>query len=118
MSLPKFVVTAAATGALSIGSAAQASLSFPAADFPFIGTGLVKVPITTGALADDPNLANYNVYDLVVSISPDDHWASGDIRFQLDGGAFYIPPDPFQDGLDSDIGLQSIVGITGLRNVR
>jgi len=75
---------AAAVGAAMTSSAAFATIS---------ATTLVVVPTDTGALADDPSLAQYTVYDLKVSISADDHWASQDLYGQLYGNfMYYIPP--------------------------
>jgi len=121
------MLAAAVAGALSMSSAAFATLSFPVSvagpGQTVTGVSLVYVPYTTGALADDPNLANYNSYDLQVNVAPtvggaQDFWAGGDMRFQLTAGHFYFPPDPDSSGVDSDTGLQSTVGLTGLRNVR
>src|SRR5437016_1725494 len=54
---------------------------------------LTPVALDTGALADDPSLGHFRVWDLQVSISAGDHWGAADVRAQLLGGAtYYIPP--------------------------
>jgi len=119
------MLAAAVAGALSMSSAAFATLSFPVATSgpgqTVTGFSLVNVPITTGALADDPNLANYDTYDLQVNVNPtvggaQDFWAGGDMRFSLSKGKFYSPPDPDASGLDVDTGAPATANIVGLRD--
>jgi len=62
---------ASAVGAVFTGSAAFGSISV---------VGLVPVVTNASALAADPTLANYQVFDLKVSISAGDHWAAADAR--------------------------------------
>jgi len=62
---------ASAVGAVVTGSAAYGSISV---------VGLTPVTISAAALAADPNLANYLTWDLKVSISAGDHWASADAQ--------------------------------------
>jgi|SRR4051812_19909184 hypothetical protein len=50
------------------------------------------------------NPANYQSYDLMISVSPGDHWAGASIIGTLSHGTFYVPPKS-----DSDIGLQAAV---------
>jgi hypothetical protein len=52
----------------------------------------VPVPISAEALADDPNLANYQSWDVQVGLPAGDRWAATDIRAVLTVGKFYIPP--------------------------
>jgi len=70
MSRSKFML-ASAVGAVITGSAAFGSVTV---------VGLVEVPITAAAKTDDPALANYRSFDLKVSISAGDHWASSDVQ--------------------------------------
>src|SRR2546430_2051011 len=73
------------------GAAGQTQITIPG---PNAGTYWtpVPVPITATALAADPRLANYNTWDIRVSISPGDHWGGADMRAQLYGTLkFYIP---------------------------
>jgi hypothetical protein len=116
MSRSTFALAAAALAALSSGSTALATLSFPPASgnaFTSDSTAMVQVPIDAGALADDPSLASYDAYDLVVSISPGDHWSVAELRMQLLTGTFYIPPVG-----DDDKGLQPFSNFTGFRFLR
>jgi len=91
---------AAAVGATLMCSAAHATIAF---------VGLTPVPIdpATGALdpasGGDANLANYKSFDLVVSISPDDHWAGASILGTLNHGTFYVPPKN-----DADTGISAV----------
>jgi hypothetical protein len=73
---------AAAVGSALIGSASYAA----------IAPKFVLVPTDPEAIIDNPALANYDVYDLQVSISGGDKWAAADLRAQLTTGTFYIPP--------------------------
>jgi hypothetical protein len=81
---------ALASGAVFVGSAAQASV------IPVPTLVPVAPPYTAGQLADDPSLAGFCTYDIQVVVSSatgQDRWASGDLRAQLSpGGMFYIPP--------------------------
>jgi len=52
----------------------------------------VRVPVDPGALADDPSLANYDVYDLQVNISAGDRFTTADLHAPLSNGTYYIPP--------------------------
>jgi len=95
---------AAAVGAVITGSAAFAAVvpvassnSLTVTGIPGIANGtypvMTLVPTDTGALVDDPTLANYNVFDLQVQIDAGDHWGGADLRGQLLNGAkYYIPP--------------------------
>jgi hypothetical protein len=85
---------AAAAGAVLMTSAARGSIAC---------VGLQQVPISVNALAADPTLANYTSYDLMVSISPGDHWAAASIIGTLPTGNFYVPAT-----FDADTGLQTI----------
>jgi hypothetical protein len=71
---------------------------------------LVPVPISAGALADDPNLANYQTYDLQVGLPAGDKWVGADIRAVLTSGKFYIPP-----ANDSNIIQPSLTNNMGTR---
>jgi hypothetical protein len=73
---------AAAVGSALIGSASYAA----------IAPVFVKIATDPEALIDNPALANYDVWDLQVSISGGDKWAAADLRAQLSSGTFYIPP--------------------------
>lgn len=53
---------------------------------------LVAVPISSAALAADPNLSNYATYDLQVTVTGDADWATGDLKAVLTTGNFYSPP--------------------------
>jgi len=87
---------ALATGAVFVGTAAQATVVPIDAGPSGKGFVLVNPPYTAGQLADDPNLANFCTYDLQVIVNSSagqDRWASADLRAQLAaGGMFYIPP--------------------------
>jgi hypothetical protein len=96
---------AAAVGAVLTGSAAYAAVvpfssggnATMTASQNGVAAGTYQiatvVPTDTGALAADPSLSQYTVFDLQVQIDSGDHWAGADLRAQLLGGAkFYIPP--------------------------
>ena len=108
---------ALATGAVFVGSAAQATVTPVPGSAPGSGTGFVLVnpPYTAGQLADDSNLANFCTYDLQVivdSSAGQDRWASADLRAQLaPGGMFYIPPA----GDSNQLQLPSVRNATGSR---
>lgn len=116
---------ALATGAVFIGTAAQASVtplptlvpvSVPSGT-PYSNTNGQPAPFTqfysptieAGSSADQTAaggapLNTYCTYDIQVVVSSavaQDRWASADLRAQLAaGGSFYIPPGPF--GTDSN----------------
>jgi hypothetical protein len=54
---------------------------------------LVQIPVDPDALADDPSLANYDVYELRTSLSAGDHYYFNEFHAELSTGKFYIPPD-------------------------
>ena len=56
-----------------------------------ITPSLVPVAISATAKTADPQLANDKSFDLKVTISSGDDWASGDLKLTLSGGTFYIP---------------------------
>jgi hypothetical protein len=90
---------AAAAGAVLTSSAAYASIAF---------VGIQSVPISATAMdaasGGDPTLANYDSYDLKVSISAGDHWAAASLLGSLSVGTFYVPAKS-----DADTGLSSLV---------
>jgi hypothetical protein len=100
---------ALATGAVFIGSAAQASVT------PLGNLVSVAPPYTAGQLADDPTLANFCTYDIQVvvdSSAGQDRFASADLRAQLAaGGMFYIPPS----GDGNFLQIPSVRNATGSR---
>jgi hypothetical protein len=99
---------ALATGAVFVGSAAQASVT------PAPSLVLVSPPYTAGQLADDPSLAGYCTYDVQVIVSSataQDRWASGDLHAQLSSGTFYIPPAGDQNALQ----IPAVRNATGSR---
>jgi hypothetical protein len=112
---------AAAVGAALTGSAAFATIA-PVGGAgsvtiagPNAGTYFTLVPVTVAATAitDDPTLANFETWDLKVSVSSGDHWAGADMRAQLYGTTkFYIPP-----ANDSNAGRQSIATSAPNRNL-
>src|SRR5262245_15097170 len=53
---------------------------------------LVEIPISDAAKAADPMLNNFRSFDLHITISPDDSWASGDLNIKLTNGQIYSPP--------------------------
>jgi uncharacterized protein (DUF2141 family) len=57
----------------------------------------VEVPISSAAKAADGNLNNYKTYDLQVTVSSGDNFASGDLKAQLTSGQFYIPSSSNDD---------------------
>ena len=67
--------------------------SFVLASMP---TTVVPIPLDgaqlSGALTDDPNLANYRVYDLRVTVAAGDRFHTANLRATVTGGTFYIPP--------------------------
>lgn len=52
---------------------------------------LVEVPISAGAKSADSALNNYKSYDLQVTVTGDNDWASGDLKAVLTTGNFYVP---------------------------
>jgi hypothetical protein len=68
--------------------------------------------VDSGALADDPNLANYDIYDLTVSLSDGDHIYYSQFHAQLTSGKFYIPPS------NDDIFISGQRNFTGFRFLR
>jgi hypothetical protein len=85
---------------------------------PHAGTyqTLTPVPVDSGALADDPTLAHFRVWDLQVNIDSGDHWAGADLRAQLFGGAtFYIPPSSDSNVADT-LNLHNQTGTRYLRD--
>jgi len=83
-----------------ISSAAHASIAFvrlQAVPFdPALGA-------TDPAAGGDPGLANYQSFDLLVSISAGDHWAGASIIGTLNHGTFYVPPKN-----DADTGISAV----------
>jgi hypothetical protein len=51
----------------------------------------VPVTISAGALSADPSLSNYETFDLKVTLTGTNDWASGDLFVTLKSGNFYIP---------------------------
>src|SRR5436190_1796888 len=56
-------------------------------------TALVPVPISSAAIAADPNLANYKTYDVKVTVDPGEKWISMDLKATLTAGNFYNVDD-------------------------
>jgi hypothetical protein len=52
---------------------------------------LVPVSIKSAAITADSNLNNYQTYDLQVTVTGDNDWASGDLKAVLSTGNFYVP---------------------------
>jgi len=52
---------------------------------------LVPVAIKSAAKAADSTLNNYSTYDLQVTVTGDNDWASGDLKAVLSSGTFYAP---------------------------
>jgi hypothetical protein len=51
----------------------------------------VPVTISAGALSADPSLSNFQTFDLKVTISGTNDWASGDLDIKLSAGHLYVP---------------------------
>jgi hypothetical protein len=113
---------ALASGAVFVGSAAQASVT-PAPSLlllapPYTGTVGAGVTATNlgGAATDDPSLTSgwctYDIQVIVSSATGQDRWASGDLRAKLaPGGVFYIPPAGDSNGLQ----IPAVRNATGSR---
>jgi hypothetical protein len=56
-----------------------------------VSTSFVPVTISPSAIAADSQLSNYKSFDLKVTISSGDDWASGDLKINLSSGNFYVP---------------------------
>lgn len=52
---------------------------------------LVPHAISSAAKTADSNLNNYTSYDLQVTVTGDNDWASGDLKAVLTSGTFYVP---------------------------
>ena len=57
-----------------------------------ITTTVVPVPISAAALSADPTLANYNTFDIQVTLAKGERWESCDMDAQLTSGTFYNVP--------------------------
>jgi uncharacterized protein (DUF2141 family) len=62
-----------------------------------ITPALVPVTISSAAKTADSQLANDKTFDLQVTLSTGDDWASGDLKLTLSGGTFYIPASSDSD---------------------
>ena len=71
---------------LAGGWAGEARVAAAVSVFGSIG------PTDAGAVADDPALANYFVYDVNVSLTNGDRFNAADLLAQLNTGTFYVPP--------------------------
>src|SRR5947207_310412 len=49
------------------------------------------VTISGAAISADSSLANYQTFDVQVTISGTDDWLSGDLYITLKNGSFYVP---------------------------
>src|SRR5690349_11217588 len=55
-------------------------------------TKMVPVPISQAAINADPTLANYQTFDLQVTLDSGERWISNDAKFVLTHGTFYNAP--------------------------
>jgi len=56
-----------------------------------ITAAFVPVSISAAAITADPALSGYKTFDLQVTVSSGDDWASGDLKINLASGNFYVP---------------------------
>ncbi len=52
----------------------------------------MAVPISQAAIQADPTLANYQTYDLQVTLAPGERWLSAEMDAELTSGSFYNVP--------------------------
>lgn len=56
-----------------------------------ITAAFVPVTISSAAITADSALSGYKTFDLQVTVSSGDDWASGDLKINLSSGNFYVP---------------------------
>jgi hypothetical protein len=100
MSRIKMSLVTAAAGVMLASSTARASIAF-------VGFQSVAFDPALGATdpgsGGDANLGIYHAVDLMVSISPGDHWAAASFYVTLPLGNFYVPPKN-----DADTGISAV----------
>lgn len=64
---------------------------------------LVPISIKSAAITADSNLNNYQSYDLQVTVTGDNDWASGDLKAVLTSGNFYVPSSGNRTVVDTSI---------------